>query len=72
MAKMHLIGWGDVEAQPAENVKIGDILMWNYGIKSEVVSIDKTTDKSITISERYSNGKLYQRLMRKNRLVCIL
>lgn len=69
---MHLIGWGDVEAQPAESVKVGDTLMWNYGSKSEVVSIDKTTAKSITISERCSNGKIYQRLMRKNRLVCIL
>lgn len=72
MAKMHLIGWGDVEAQPAENVKVGDILMWNYGSKSEVVSVDKITAKSITIIERCSNGKLYQRMMRKNRLVCIL
>lgn len=72
MAKIHLIGWGDVNAQPAENVKVGDTLLWNYGSKSQVVSIDKITAKSITISTRCSDGKIYQRMMRKNRLICIL
>lgn len=40
MGKIYLIGWGEVNAQPAGNIKVGDTLMWNYGYKSKVLSID--------------------------------
>lgn len=71
MGKIYLIGWGEVEGQPAENIKAGDTLMWNFGIKSEVLSIDKITPKSITITTKGSNGKEYRRTLRKSTLVCI-
>lgn len=72
MGKIYLIGWGEVEGQPAENIKAGDTLMWNFGIKSEVLSIDKVTPKSITITTKGSNGKEYKRTLRKSTLVCIM
>lgn len=72
MGKIYLIGWGEVNAQPAGNIKVGDTLMWNYGYKSKVLSIDKTTAKSITISTKSDTGKVCQRTMRKSTLICIL
>lgn len=72
MGKIYLIGWGEVEGRPAENIKAGDTLMWNYGLKSEVLSIDKVTPKSITITTKVCNGKEYKRILRKSTLVCIL
>ena len=72
MKKIYLIGLGYVDAQPAENIKVGDTLMWNFGFKSEVLSIDKLTSKSITISTKGTDGRTYKRVMRKSTLICIL
>lgn len=72
MKKIYLIGLGYVDAQPAENIKVGDTLMWNFGFKSEVLSIDKVTAKSITISTKGNDGRIYKRMMRKGTLICIL
>lgn len=71
MAKMNLIGIGEVNAQPAKDIKTGDTLMWNYGIKAIVTAIVKQTEKSIMIIERYGD-KEYRRTLRKSSLVCIL
>lgn len=72
MKKIQLIGYGWVDAQPAKNVKQGDILMWNYGVTSVVESIEKEAPKQIVIKERYQSGKSYTRRMGKERLVCII
>lgn len=71
MRKINLIGVGEVNAQPAENIKEGNTLMWNYGIKAVVKEIVKQTEKSIIIMERYGD-KDYRRTLRKSSLVCIL
>ena len=72
MKKIQLIGYGLCDAQPAKTIKPGDTLMWNYGVKSVVESIEKETPKQIVIKERYQSGKSYIRRMGKERLVCIL
>ena len=38
---IHLQGIGRVDAKPATEIKIGDILIWNYGYKSTVKSVEK-------------------------------
>ena len=72
MEKIRLIGCGYQDAQPAENIKAGDTLLWNFGSREDVISIDKITPKSISMTVRCSDGKLYKRNMRKTTLVCIL
>jgi hypothetical protein len=62
---------GHVVGQPAENIKVGDNLMWNFGGIETVLSIDKSTEKMISITVLYE-GKEYKRGLKKSRLVCIL
>ena len=40
---------GHVVGEPAENVKKGDFLMWNFGAKEEVVEILNETKCFVTI-----------------------
>lgn len=68
---MRLQGIGLVLGTPAQKIKKGDFLLWNFGYKSEVKEIIKETEKTITISI-LSKGGLYERKLYKNRLVCIL
>lgn len=71
MRKINLIGVGEVNAQPAANIKKGDMLMWHYGVKATVADIVKQTEKPVMIIERYGD-KEYRRTLRKSSLVCIL
>ena len=72
MNKIHLIGYGMVNAKPAKEVKKGDTRVWNYGVTSIVESIVKETPTQIVISERYDSGKSYNRRIRKERLVGVM
>lgn len=72
MNKIHLIGYGKVDAKPAKEVKKGDTLVWNYGTTSVVESIVKETATQIVIEERYDSGKSYTRRMGKERLVGVM
>jgi len=68
MNKSHiirLVGIGFVRAKPAGDLKIGDVVRWNYGATSKVVAIERETAKSIKF--RFDKG--YLRMMRKTRLV---
>jgi hypothetical protein len=68
-----LQGIGLVLGTPAEEIKVGDYLMWNFGYTSEVDSIIKETAKTLTISVIESKTrKLYERKLNKSRLVCLL
>ena len=69
--KTHLQSVGDVDAKPATEIKPGDCLMWNFGIKSIVTAILKETKTQIVIEERYDSGT-YQRRLGKNTLVAIV
>ena len=67
--KIHLQGIGEKPAKPAKEIKIGDVLIWNFGEKSIVKSITETkSGKSINILEDY-DGKIYKRRLLKNTLV---
>ena len=66
---IHLQGIGERPAKPASQIRVGDVLIWNYGEKSIVKSITETkSGKSINILEDY-DGKIYKRRLLKNTLV---
>lgn len=70
MGKVHLQSVGNVPGTPAENIKVGDILTWNFGYKATVTEVVKRTAKSVVIRKRYDyNGKEYERRLMFGRLV---
>lgn len=70
---MRLQSMGNVLGTEAKEIKKGDILMWNFGSKSEVLEILKQTPKTITIKELQLGGAyIGERRLLKSRLVCIL
>ena len=69
--KTWLQGIGLYNAIKAENVKPGNILVWNYGYKSKVLNtICSETGKTVTITTE-SNGKQYKRRFNSDRLLAI-
>lgn len=72
MQYMHLQGIGRVPAKPAADLKVGDILSWNYSALSyEVVAIEVTSAQFLTITERNrKTGAEYRRRIRRTTLVC--
>lgn len=49
MKLIKLQGIGLVEAKPANELKIGSKVIWNYGEKSIVEAFLKETEKTITV-----------------------
>ena len=75
--EMRLQGIGLVEGTPAGELKIGDIIRWNYGSISKVVAIEftasgKTIKCKLESMDRNGNTEIYDRDMRVNRLVNIV
>lgn len=68
---IHLQGIGKVTAKPVFDIKVGDVLSWNYAPDcSEVVAIEECGSKSVNLTERYfKDGKEYTRRFTKTRLV---
>ena len=53
MEKVHLQGIGNKDARQAKELNIGDVIMWNYGYKSEVVGMTPSkTGKTINFALR--------------------
>lgn len=63
---------GHVIGQPAANVKVGNVLMWNFGQTSTVLEIVKTTPSFIVVKTESKGGYVGERKLKKSRLVCIL
>ena len=53
---------------PAAELKAGDKLMWNFGYTSEIVEIVKESKSFIFVKE-LSGGNIYERRLKKDRLV---
>lgn len=52
-ATIRLQGIGLVAARPAREVEAGDTLVWNYGYRYEVVSVDPSpSGRTLTVVER--------------------
>lgn len=70
---MRLQSIGLVQGTPAKEIKQGDYLMWNFGHTTKVNRIVSQTPKTLVIEETDTqSGKIYERKMTKDRLVCIL
>lgn len=66
---IHLQGVGSMPATEAQTLKIGDILVWNFGYTSTIIGIDKVTPKTIVFRTRTNDGQEYAKRMSKTRLV---
>ena len=62
---------GTVPAQQASNIKVGTILMWNFGTKETVLEIVNETAKTLSVKIQSVNY-VGVRKLNKNRLVCIV
>ena len=65
--------YGQQKGTPTKNLKIGDVIIWNYGYKSEVVEIiPSKTGKTITFMlKSHESGNINARKMGADRLVVI-
>ena len=74
MATVKLQGiYGAKEGTPTKDLKVGDVLIWNYGYKSEVVEIlPSKTGKTITfMMKSLESGNISPRKMGADRLVVV-
>lgn len=64
---------GQQEGTATKNLKIGDVIVWNYGMKSEVVEIiPSKTGKTITFMlKSHQDGEIRSRKMGAERLVVV-
>ena len=64
---------GAQKGTPTKNLKVGDVIVWNYGYKSEVVEIiPSKTGKTITLMlKSFESGNISPRKMGADRLVVI-
>ena len=70
MNTIQLQSIGHVTAKEAKDLKVGDVMIWNFGFRSTVSEIVRETAKSIWIKEiSKSSGKTYERRFLKSRLV---
>jgi hypothetical protein len=70
---MRLQQIGFVVGTPAEKIKQGDFLMWNFGGVYVVNAILRETAKTIVISTSpKGSDTVYEQKLNKSRLVCIL
>jgi len=70
--RLQSVGW--VVGREAQELKQGDMIMWNFGAIYQVDKINKTTDKfiEITTSDITNPSKKYDQTLKKTRLICIL
>ena len=64
---------GQQKGTAAKDLKVGDVIIWNYGYKSEVVEIiPSKTGKTITFMlQSFESGNINARKMGADRLVVI-
>lgn len=64
---------GQQQGTPTKNLKVKDIIVWNYGMKSEVVDIiPSKTGKTITLMlKSYEDGQVRSRKMGAETLVVV-
>lgn len=64
---------GQQKAVPAKQLKAGDLIIWNFGYKSEVIGITPSkTGKTITFMlKSLDSGNISPRKMGADRLVAV-
>ena len=72
MSKVWLQGIGEVKSIEAKELAAGMAIMWNYGITSEVVSVEPSTSgKTMTVALLCEDGKIRPRRLGASRLVAL-
>ena len=74
MAQVKLQGiYGQKEGTPTKDLKVGDVIIWNFGYKSEVIEIiPSKTKKTFTIMlKSFEDGQIRPHKMGANRLVVV-
>ena len=66
-----LQGMPRTKGTKAEDVKVGDVLVWNQGGTSQVMSITPKGKQSLLWKTRTEDGREWERTVRKNRLVVV-
>lgn len=69
MNTIHLQGIGEANAKAAGEFKVGERMLWNYGIANVVVGIEKETAKTITFTLKGTDSQFYSCPLKKTRLV---
>ena len=63
---------GPSEAYKVENLRVGDITLWNYGYTSVVTNIERKGAKSFIVTSRSSSdGVERDRTFREGRLIAV-
>lgn len=62
-------GWAP--AKPAKEFAVGELMLWNFGITSEVLEIKDTSKQFLTFTVKCRDGKNYTQRMKKDRLVAV-
>ena len=63
---------GHIIGTPANDIKPGDVLMWNFAQTTTVLDIVKETKYFITVKTKSKTGFIGVRKLKKTRLVVIL
>ena len=67
---IHLQGIGKVAALPAQDLKIGHVVLWNYGGASKITKIEPVGKSSIRFTfEQLEDGLVYERTKRATTLL---
>lgn len=69
---VHLQGIGSHPAIYAKNCKPGMVRVYNYGATAEILSVEPVKGgKSVKITAKESNGKIYETVKRNTTLIAI-
>ncbi len=72
MNEVHLQGLGSVPGKPASELTIGDVVIFNYGYKYEVIEIKLSGKASVaTKMKSFDSGKVYDRRFKLSTIVAI-
>ena len=66
----HIQFVGEVLAKPVEQLREGDVTVWNGGAEREVAGVEASASGK-TFRIRYADGSLDPRRMRAGRLVAV-
>lgn len=68
--KVRLQGIGWFTGTPADELKVGDVLVWNYGHRSTILGIEPKGKLSLTLRMReHHDEQESSRVVRKTRLL---
>lgn len=72
MGQVRLQGIGLCDGKPVKELKVGDVIEWNFGYTSTVLELHPTkTGKQINVLLKSDSGMISNRRMGSERLVAV-